>query len=150
MAKKEAPAKKPTGRPVTYDKKVADDICERIAMGTPLAEICRDEGMPKRRTIYDWISQDEKLAAHFAHAREAGWDEIAEECLAIADDISKDTIITEFGPRPDKEWIARSRLRVDTRLKLLAKWNPKKYGDKLDVTTGGEAINTILYLPEKK
>jgi hypothetical protein len=30
----------------------------------------------------------------------------------------------------DSEWISRSRLRVETRLKLLAKWDPKRYGDK--------------------
>ena len=66
-------------------------------------------------------------------ARESGFDAIANECLEIADDAALDTIETRFGPKPDKEWLARSKLRVETRLKLLAKWHPKKYGDKLQV-----------------
>lgn len=40
----------------------------------------------------------------------------------------------------DTEHIQRSKLRVETRLKLLAKWNPKRYGDRIDVTSGGEKI----------
>ena len=31
------------------------------------------------------------------------------------------------------EFVARSRLRVDTRLKLLAKWDPKRYGERSEV-----------------
>ena len=29
--------------------------------------------------------------------------------------------------------IQRAKLRIDTRLKLLSKWDPKRYGDKLDI-----------------
>jgi hypothetical protein len=29
--------------------------------------------------------------------------------------------------------IEHRKLRIETRLKLLAKWNPKKYGDRLDI-----------------
>jgi hypothetical protein len=34
-------------------------------------------------------------------------------------------------------------LRVDTRLKLLAKWNPKKYGERIE-HTGDLSIKTVL------
>ena len=37
--------------------------------------------------------------------------------------------------------IQRDRLRVDARKWALSKMNPKKYGDKVDVTSGGEKIN---------
>jgi len=33
--------------------------------------------------------------------------------------------------------------RVEARLKLLAKWNPKKYGDKVGVEAGGNISLTI-------
>lgn len=36
------------------------------------------------------------------------------------------------------DMIEHRKLRIETRLKLLAKWNPKKYGDKLDLNHGGE------------
>ena len=38
--------------------------------------------------------------------------------------------------------IEHRKLRIDTRLKLLAKWNPKKYGDKL-AHTGPEGDGPI-------
>ena len=41
------------------------------------------------------------------------------------------TVQTEGGDRANTEWISRSKLRVETRLKLLAKWDPKRYGDKI-------------------
>jgi len=39
--------------------------------------------------------------------------------------------------------IEHRKLRIDTRLKLLAKWNPKKYGDKQAIEHSGE-INVGL------
>lgn len=38
---------------------------------------------------------------------------------------------------PDKEWMLRSKLRVETRLKLLAKWDPKRYGEKITQEISG-------------
>jgi hypothetical protein len=46
--------------------------------------------------------------------------------------------------------IAHRKLKIETRLKLLSKWNPKKYGDKMDVTTDGEKINNVINLGEGK
>ena len=43
----------------------------------------------------------------------------------------------------NKEFINRSKVRIDARKWMLGKMQPKKYGDKLDVTTDGEKINNI-------
>lgn len=130
------------GRPSKFNLKIADEIVERLSKGEPLAVICRDERMPAVRTVSHWKQGNPEFMADFARAREEGADAIAADCLAIADDATLDTEITENGGvKPNSEWIARSRLRVETRLKLLAKWFPKTYGDKLDVTTGNESLN---------
>ena len=81
--------------------------------------------------------------ASIAHAREAGFDAIAEECLEIADETAFDTVINDNGYRANTEWISRSKLRVETRLKLLAKWDPKRYGEKVDVNHGGQGDNPV-------
>lgn len=108
-------------------------ICERLAQGEPLAHICRDEGMPAVRTVSDWKEAQPEFAASFARAREEGFDHIAAECLDIADETKFDTIDTEHGERANTEWISRSKLRIETRLKLLAKWDPKRYGEKMAI-----------------
>lgn len=121
---------------------VIERIMEGLANGTPLRELCRQDGMPAWRTVYDWLGADKALAARFAHARDLGFDAIAEEALEIADDGTNDWMQRrrQDGSVEDvvnAEHIARSKLRIETRLKLLAKWSPKKYGDKVDHTLSG-------------
>ena len=126
------------GRPSSYDPVVAEKICELLSEGVPLREICRMEGMPPWRNIYFWMARDEDLSAHIARAREMGYDNIAEECLDIADNSTNDWMDREFRNAhgkievervADTEHIQRSKLRIETRLKLLAKWS-NKYSDK--------------------
>jgi hypothetical protein len=87
--------------------------------------------MPAVRTVSHWKEASEAFKADFAGAREEGYDQIAADCLAIADETTFDTIVGENGDRANTEWISRSKLRIETRLKLLAKWDPKRYGDKI-------------------
>ena len=116
-------------------QEIMQEVCARLRKGEPLAQICRTEGFPCRSVVHDWLDADEALRIAYARAREAGFDAIAEDCLEIADETGKDTKFVGDGETPvcNSEWIARSRLRVETRLKLLAKWDPKRYGDKLAV-----------------
>lgn len=109
------------GRPSSFTPELLEEISDRLAKGEPLAVICRDDHMPSDRTVRNWMA-DADIASVIARAREVGFDVIASDCLNIADD---------KGGEPQ-----RDRLRVDTRLKLLAKWDPKRYGDKLAV--GGD------------
>lgn len=97
--------------------------------------------MPGIRTVYDWMDKDPAFSADIARAREAGFDRIALDALAIADGSDRDTIAFERAGQmveiPDKEWILRTKLRVETRLKLLAKWDPKRYGKKITQEISG-------------
>jgi hypothetical protein len=127
------------GRPSLYTQELADEICERLSVGEPLAQICRDDHMPAVRTVYDWQKAHSDFSTSIARAREEGFDHIAVDCLHIADDNRKDTRLLggegeDAYEAPDHDWISRSKLRIETRLKLLAKWDPKRYGDKQEVT----------------
>jgi hypothetical protein len=120
-----------------FAQSVKDAICERIANGEPLRAICREDGMPSWVTVYDWINKDESFALRFARARDLGADAIAESTLEIADDATNDWMErldkddVPVGYQVNGDHIQRSKLRIETRLKLLAKWNPKKYGERL-------------------
>ena len=126
----------PNGRPSTYNPQTATTICEMLSEGIPLREICRKEGFPAWRTVYDWMKKDPELSTAIAYARDMGYDWMAEECLEIADDATNDwmEVYDEEGNVSYKlngEHVQRSKLRIETRLKLLAKFNPKKYSDKI-------------------
>jgi len=132
-----APAR-PRGGQTIFTPEIAARIIDGLSKGTPLTIICAEPGMPADRTVRDWMEKDSAFAADIARAREEGFDRIALDALEIADERSKDTITTENGDRPNTEWIARSKLRIETRLKLLAKWDPKRYGEKTTTEHTGE------------
>lgn len=128
---------KKIGRPSAYTPKLAEAICARLATGETLTSICSAENMPAVRTISDWKTAHEAFSANFARARDEGFDAIAADCLAIADDKSGDVRIigSEDGEREvcNTEFVQRAKLRIETRLKLLAKWDPKRYGERQEV-----------------
>jgi hypothetical protein len=132
------------GRPSTFTPEVGAAIVARLKTGEPLTRICADDGMPCDDTVRNWAEADATFSRDIARARDAGFDAIALEALAIADETSNDTVVGERGVETaNSEWITRSRLRVDTRLKLLAKWDPKRYGDATTVKhadANGEAL----------
>jgi len=120
------------GRPSKRTDEIVKRIIEGLSAGTPLTVICSTDNMPSDTTVRNWMKEDDDLSSDIARAREAGFDQIALDALAIADNRDNDTILTDKGGEiPNSEWISRSRLRVETRLKLLAKWDPKRYGDKI-------------------
>lgn len=89
------------------------------------------------------MDADPTYASAIARAREIGYDVIAAQCLLIADDSASDYTDSEKGPAFNAEHVQRSKLRIETRLKLLAKWDPKRYGDKVAVTgDGGGPVQT--------
>lgn len=137
-------AAQPPGRPSLFTQAIADEICERLSKGEPLAEICRSDNMPAVRTVSDWKQANPDFSANFARVREEGFDAIAAACMKIADDGSNDTYVDADGMvKTDYDIVQRSKLRIETRLKLLAKWDPKRYGDKVDVNHGGQEGNPI-------
>jgi hypothetical protein len=121
----------------TYSPEIAQVICEQLSEGIPLRQICREnEGFPAWRTVYDWMGRDPELAASIARARDIGYDAIAEECLQIADTVAfgQKQVMTDEGTATTiEDMLGHRKLQIETRLKLLAKFHPTKYGDKLGV-----------------
>lgn len=137
--------KEATGRPGTFTQKAFDEVIARLSMGEPLAAICRDEHMPALRTFYDWKDRNDELRARFAHARDDGFDQIALQTLTIADTpveavIERRTALGLETTRQDA--LGHRKLQIETRLKLLAKWDPRRYGDKLAIG-GAEGLPPV-------
>jgi hypothetical protein len=136
------------GRPSSYTQEIADEICERLSKGEPLAQICRDDHMPGLTTVYDWQKAHEEFSESFACARVAGFDQIAMDTLMIADTPQMGEIVVEKPIMVDgkplegvttkevrqEDMLGHRKLQVETRLKLLAKWDPKRYGDLLKLS----------------
>jgi hypothetical protein len=81
-------------------------------------------------------------------ARDLGFDWLAHECLEIADDARNDWM-ARHGPEGEfvgwqfnNEHFQRSRLRIETRFRLLRAWDPSRYGDQRTVKLEGEVTQT--------
>jgi hypothetical protein len=95
-----------------------------------------------------WGGEDPEFGEDLAGARSLGWDALAHECLAIADDSRNDYVEalrddgTSMGYRFDAENVNRSRLRIETRLRLLRQWDSGRYGEQRAVKVEATVTET--------
>lgn len=125
------------GRPSEYTAEIAVRICEGLAEGRSLRDVCFDDDMPAESTVRLWALEDrEGFSAQYARAREIGYHAMADDLVDIADNGMNDWM--ERRGEEDAGWVAngehiqRSRLRVDARKWMLSKVLPKIYGEKID------------------
>lgn len=116
---------------------VEQEILRRISEGEPLAVICRSDPLrfPTPMSWGRWVDGNAELAIAYARAREVGFDAIAADALEIIDAeperiISVDSDGERSSERRDGASVQWAKNRFEARLKLLAKWDPKRYGDK--------------------
>lgn len=116
--------KRGRGRPVVLTQAIADEICERLALGESLLAICQDDHIPGESTVRGWVVDDrEGFAAKYARSRDIGLD------------MRADRMEQKFMSEPDTQ---RARLLFDHDRWYLSKLAPKRYGDKVALTGGSE------------
>jgi hypothetical protein len=132
------------GRPTIYTEELAAGICRRIAEGESLLRICEDADMPARSAVMAWAADDcHGFHEKYNRAKQIRCLLFADEILDIADDGRNDYYARDGGGDGETihavnhENINRSKLRVQARQWLAAKFMPRLYGDKVDVTHAG-------------
>lgn len=125
---------KTTGRPSTYSPDICQIICNELAGGASLRNLCatRDD-LPAESTIFLWLAMHPDFSEQYARARESWADAEFENLMQIADTPmigSKTTTTDETSVTVEADMIEHRRLQVETRKWALGKLHPKKYGDK--------------------
>lgn len=139
------------GRPETWtpDKKeqaieiIIDRICQGESTRSILLHANRDilPGMP---LFLRWVEADEDLRNQYARAMEIRSEVLFDEILEISDEANADLDIGDDGKlRVIGEAVQRSKLKIEARKWALSKMQPKKYGDKIDHTSGGDKIENM-------
>lgn len=139
------------GAPSKYSTEIADKICEIISTSSRGIQSIANELGISPAIIFKWLADEDKkdFLDKYARAKEFQAELMVEDILTIADETGNDTI-TKTGINgesydvPNNEWINRSKLRVDARKWIASKLLPKKYGDKLDITTKGNEMKQIF------
>lgn len=107
------------GNRSAYKPEVLTGILDAISEGCTVIAACRAQGV-SYRAFYRWRSENTTVMKATLLAREMCEDSILDECLEIADNQDEP---------PDSR-----KVRVWTRLQVIAKWNPERFGDKVRVT----------------
>lgn len=90
------------------------------------------------KTLRQYAAKDAEFGAAYTRARLISADILADEALRVA---RACTALT----------YAADRVRIDTLKWAAAKRNPASYGDKLDVTSGGEKIaQAVVVMPPEQ
>ncbi|HAN5144970.1 TPA: DNA-binding protein [Escherichia coli] len=115
------PAAKKVGRPHGYTEEKALEICELVADGQSINKISKMLGMPTRSTILKWFRDVPEFSIMYARAKEIGFEVLADEIIDLSD----------AAENIKAEELRRHQLMIDTRKWLLAKLQPRKYGERV-------------------
>lgn len=131
---------KKRGRPSAYTKKVADEICRRLALGETLTVICRAKNMPSEATVYLWGETIPEFSEAYARARIAQTRAWADQIVSIADSVQEDYLRDADGnpvlnakeePIFIRERPQRTRQRIEVRQWLMTKINLEEFGERI-------------------
>lgn len=149
-------SEKKLGRPTKFNDELAQDIIVTVATSPyGIRKICaQNPHFPTPETIRVWRYENKSFSAQYAQAKLDQANILAEECLEIADDSTFDIRVNDNGDEViNSEFVARSRLKIDTRKWLASKLLPKQYGDSFEknkMEEENESLkNEILQLREK-
>ena len=119
-------------------------ICDELEKGYSLRSILRRENMPSSRTFFKWVDEDENKVKQYERSVELRSEFLFDEIIEIADKQGEDVGEDENGNKViNHNIVQRNRLQIDARKWALSKMLPKKFGDKTDITSGGEKIQNM-------
>ena len=138
---------RPPGGTLYPQERIKAEIVAWLSEGKTLRDYCKSrEDLPSYPTIFAWLDQDKQFAIDYARGREVGFEILAEEALHIADNTRMGRkIVTNSGGDDDvmtvteEDMLGHRKLQIDTRMRLLKAWHPKKYGDRTVVAGDDEA-----------
>lgn len=123
-----------------YSPELALLICEKVAQGGTLMEVCKENGMPNRTTFWRWVMLYKDVGVAFQAARELSAQALEEEALDMARTLKGPNQFTSIKVRAYD--IAMTQLRWSA-----TRRDPAKFGVKAEKTiTVPVQINTTLDL----
>lgn len=120
---------------IPFNQDIGDAICEWLAQGKSLKswlDSTENTIAISARVVYRWVRIEEKFAEAYARAKEDRADTLVDEILEIADSAEGSTEVRE------------ATLQIETRKWIAEKMRPAHYGNRIDITSGGQAIGAPI------
>lgn len=115
----------PAGRPSSYSEKVADEICDRVAAGDLITQICEEEGFPSYKTFRKWKAEHAEFSKRIACAREDQMDYYADRIMRLNNDMDAANWQFKNAQIRNIQW-------------LMGKLKAAQYGDKVQNEHSGK------------
>jgi hypothetical protein len=130
----------PSGVPRRLSPEIEERLLASLASGKTLRATCREPGMPSAQLVVAVCRAYPEFAERYREAVQIGCDALADEALEIIDQTPERTPKTGVV---DHAYVAWQRLRLEGRLKLLARWYPHKYAERQDLSIGNRQGETL-------
>jgi hypothetical protein len=131
------------GRPTKYTPEIADKICSKIVVGRSLRSICLDEDMPDLVTIYSWLRLYQDFLKQYDVATGERTETQQEMLIEMGDKAIEHAESSD--PKAAGAIVSAYKLKADNLKWSMSKMKPKKYGEKLDLTSDGKALPSPIY-----
>lgn len=138
-------------RTTEFDQAIWEEVIDRLSTGEPLVQICRyrlegedlvprtGEHFPHRSTVHNWKNADPLRLKQFEDAKDDGYDSIA----ARGRHTARGKTVDKGGDSTGD--VQRDKLIIETDHKLLRCWDPKRYGDKMDLNVDATVRGSVSY-----
>jgi|SRR5690606_15742432 len=116
-------------RPSEYDFELCKEICDKVADGENIISILKESSYPSWSTFRRWKNENEELRTLYVNSQQDKGIALENEI----DEIMQDLKIGKYEP-------SAANVLIQTLKWKMAKFYPKVFGDKVDITTGGEKL----------
>jgi hypothetical protein len=117
----------------SFSDELAASICAMLAEGKSLRRVLKEPGMPAMSTVFVWLQNYPSFTEQYARAKEESADALADDIIDLAERVERG----EVDPNA-------ARVSLDAKKWSASKLKPKKYGDKVDLTTNGKDMPTPI------
>ena len=120
-------------------KEVFEAVCFEIETSHKgLNTLCKERNS-SASAFYDWVDNNEEATDRYARAKSRQADHMADLIVEVAFDDEDD----------EKDFVGinhihRDKLKIDSLKFIAAKLKPKKYGEKIDITSDDKPIGQVV------
>lgn len=124
------------GRPTDYSEELADKILKRLSEGETVTQICRDEDMPNKSTVFLWSSSKEDFSDRYMRALKGVGQIKVDKIPDVIDDMKKGITDPVVG-----------KIEIDSLKWMASKFYPRLYGDKQTIESENKNLNLNVEVP---
>ncbi len=136
-AEKQAPKKE--GRPELYSVPIAQAFLNRVSQGESVIQICLDESMPSKSTVYKWLAEIQEFSDKYFNSKKLSAINDADDI----EDIGKKVLTGEYDP-------AAANVALKAKTWTAARKDPRRYAERQQIEATVTQTTDLSSLDDKE